>query len=198
MTIKDAIKANTGFNEDYATARYTRKFRFSARIAFGLLLITFAFLGLLIYWLVYPYNADIISEPSDFITEEFTSDGVPVIRKGEPLQYTTDICSSGVSSTINREALIHGQWQDADGDVRADSNAGVIASFSLSEIQLFIENDVCIEDFLVQIELPNDIPTGNFYSIQNVSTFRPNPVRTVTSIGETQIFMYIDQDQDLP
>ena len=198
MTLKETLKSNTGFNEDHATARYTRKFRFSARVAFALLLITFAFLGVLIYWLVYPYDRDIISEPSDFLVEEFTSDGIPVIRKGEPLRYTTDICSAGVSSTVSREALIYGQWQDLNGDTRADSNAGVIASFSLSEIQLFIDSDICVEDFLVQIELPNDLPTGNFYSIKNVSTFQPNPVRTISSINQTQIFLYLKQGESIP
>lgn len=190
----------TGFNESGATARFTNSFTWAARLAFAALILILAFLGLIIHWLVYPYDSFVISEPGPIITDEFTSNGIPIIRVGEDLLYTTNFCNEGVDTIVFRRADVHGFYFGPDGQPATfDKDNDVIsASYGLSQIDFFNSDPTCVEDFVINVRLPNDLPVGAYYSLRNDNMYNPNPLREIVETSETEVFLYVEEGTKAP
>lgn len=179
-----------GFFANQGTARFTSTFVWIARVSFLALLVTLIFLGLLFYWSVKSYDLFEIQEAGRIHAPEMTSNGVPVIREGEFVTYDVLFRNEGINTLAEREAIIHGNLQT--GIVSPP-----IAGFELARVKFFTTEPVERET-IIEIGLPANLPKNSYYSIKTVTSYEPNPIRTVESVSETEVFLYLENGIELP
>jgi len=183
-------KDDTGFLGRQGTARFTSTFVWIARVSFLALLVTLFFLGLLLYWSIKGYNYYEIMNSGDIIANEYTSQGIPVVREGDKVSYPVEFKNTGIDTTSIREAKIFGNI--ATGLIQEP-----IAAFSLANISFF-NDEPTQQETLVEVGLPANLPENSYYTIHTTTEYKPNPIRVVGVESETEKFLYLSSDAEIP
>lgn len=147
---------------------------------------------------VWPYNDVSVEWISALEVDEFTSDGVPVLREGEPYTYTIDYCNDGHSIRTIR-------WMDSYGSVdqitNIDSPEGTVSSSRfLSEtiFPIYPEAIGCFEDLQVSVPLGFQLNTSVYYVLRTVSSYRPNILHEESYETRSELFYYAAEGAELP
>ena len=145
-----------------------------------------------------PYNDVTVEWVSYHIGDEKTSEGIPVIREGGDYEYTINYCNNGVDIRTIR-------WLDSVGSVDQVTNVeappDIVSSSRLLSETLYPINDEaigCFENLVVRIPLGSQIPTGVYYSLRTVSTYRPNILHSESYENVSELFYYAAKDEELP
>lgn len=184
-----ALKHNSGFNEDHVyTARYTKQFRWTARIVFLILLTIFSIFALMAIWTFYPYQDNFVSGDSTIQTGKRTSSGIPVVTAGEPFRFEQRIClgDDGLSLSVQREAFLY-ERESAETE-------NPVLIFGLAPMTILVEPNFCTE-MQISLELPSDLPSGFIYSVRTVYSYKANPIRTIQDSFETEKFILLDSEK---
>ena len=137
---------------------------------------------------------------SPILTEEHTSSGVPVIRKGQPVMWSQDFCNDGSRDAIvNRWIDVHGQYSVFD-----DIEEQPAISFAIGQVQIYgatIVEPGCQTDSNSTQIIPDDINTGVLYQLRNIVTYDVNAIKHATASTHyqpDQTFLYLDADAPIP
>ena len=175
-------------------------FTWLSRITGMIMALALCFLLVVVYWLTVPYSDIELGDRGPIITEEFTSDGVPVVREGSPIMYEQRFCSTGIGSTVNR-------WMDVYGPYTGVPAAELKRSVSFEIPRVVVEADIepsgdlrC--DTVTSREpIPDYINAGAVYAFRIEVSYHPNPMRTVTVSGGTTAedrFLYLPIGAPIP
>jgi hypothetical protein len=146
------------------------------------LVVTFAALGVMLFWLLYPYDAVRVSPEVGLVSP-------PVVEQGGTVQITREsFCNDGVSVLVQR-------WADALGD-----DGRVLAAFDLGTVEFLNDGTPrCFEPSSSGVTLPNyvigaDGGAGTFRLRFDVS-YRANPVRVVTVSSVSESFLVLPTEE---
>ena len=147
---------------------------------------------------IWPYNDASIELTSDIKSDEYTSDGVPVIYPEEILHYTADLCNYGVD-------IYATWWLDSYGPVLPGTgNLDIPQRFRSNSEQIrstvfYQREDLgCIHDVEVITPIPVETQTGIYYALRTENKYRPNPLTEVNNVVETNLFYYAEPGQEIP
>ena len=145
-----------------------------------------------------PYSDVTVTWTSELEVDEFTSEGVPVLREGEPYTYSIDYCNNG-------HAIRTVRWLDSFGSVdqvtNIDSPANIVSSSRLLSETLYPtypEATGCFDDLEVRVQLGLQINTGVYYSLRTVSSYRPNFLHEEVYENRSELFYYAEEGAELP
>lgn len=190
QAFKGADNDRMGFFANQGTARFTSTFVWIARVSFLALLVTLMFLGILFYWSIKDYDLFIVREFGPIQTSEYTEDGIPIIREGDFVTYNVHFKNSGVNTLAEREAIIYGSLETGPQDTP-------IAAFELANVRFFVSEPIEAES-VVEIGLPANLPRNSYYRIKTTTNYEPNPIRTIGVASDTETFLYLEEDFQLP
>jgi len=144
------------------------------------------------YW---PYELASISQPSALITDERTSDGIPVYRLDERLKYTTSICNQGVNINADRFLDSYGRALGTSADPRDTRSA----SFLAREATFYAEGEdpFCLDDIPVSFGFPAATDPG-FYKLRTNNSYSPNFLTSRTNVTVTELFLLLDPGMEIP
>lgn len=133
-------------------------------ISFGTIFVTFAVLGLVMFWLLMPYTPLVINQrPIEIITKS--------VEKGGFLLYKLDYC----------------KYTEKEAVVRTDFKDGIL--FSLPDI-----TDKSVPGCKVQVVgqmVPETLPKGD-YILTLDFVYEVNPIRTITVETHSQKFRVVE------
>ena len=147
---------------------------------------------------VWPYTDVKVEWISALEADEFTSNGVPVLREGDDYTYTIDYCNDG-------HAIRTIRWLDSYGSVDQITNIDspeetVSSSRFLSEtiFPIYPEAIGCFEGLEVSVPLGFQLNTGVYYVLRTVSSYRPNILHEESYETRSELFYYAAEGQELP
>jgi hypothetical protein len=153
---------------------------------------------IILFALTWPYDKFSYGEPGKLKTDEFTSEGIPVVRQGERIVWDQPFCNRGVDTLSNRWADIYGQANDAGFATIAPANKEErVASFEVPAIIFYGYQDLCGTTEVFAI-LPNYITPGAYYRFRIQTSYEANPLREITSTTTTELFLLLEQGQAIP
>lgn len=120
------------------------------------------FLGLLFYWLAYPYNPVVFKDSVFPIVEKD-------IKAGHPLTYISRYCK---------------YTKDGYSQISRTFVDGII--FVTPPTTSF--RPIGCQSINVQIEVPFNLPPGE-YHLHNIYTFQVNPIRTIVIEKDSELFI---------
>lgn len=190
--LRDIIRADD--------ASYSSSFRWSARVAVLALLCILAFLGLMVWWGLQPAKEFKVISISPLVTDEYTSEGIPVIRRDSPLIYTTHYeADAGVEVYVDRWLEVYGTSDGSSGP--AVRPFGAIEQSSWQ----FFSNPSGTTDpsdepteFTVSIRLNPEINSNTYYSLVSETSYQVNPIRKQTIDTASEVFLYLSEDAEIP
>ncbi len=157
--------------------RPSKTFRTMWRFMSGLMI----GVGLLVvgcsYWLLAPYNLVSYSNPTGTVVGPTT-----VARGGTVAVHYAGYCNHGVDVRVER-------WLDRYGP----DGRSITTSFEIPAILFYNSADVCLHDFTIAVPIPFYISPGpglekNLFRLRNVTTYKANPIRTVTVVSYSTSF----------
>ena len=158
-------------------------------------------LGILVWatMMLWPYDSIVVGEYGPIITDEYTEDGLPVVREGAVLSYEVEVCSDGSPVRTERWADLYGPFDGADGEEIIAFDGVTPTSSRLSETLEFPERDDsgCATN-VARVELPEELREGSVYAIRNITSYRPNPVRIVENENSTEPFLLLAPGEKIP
>jgi hypothetical protein len=133
-------------------------------ISFGTIGISFIFLAVIFYWLLYPYKPLVINQrPLPVLNKE--------VKKGDIVHYTFDYCKyAKIPTHVNKKF--------SDG-----------IEFALPEYD--VNNPSGCRVQTIATEIPMTLPEGEYIIIANY-TYHVNPIRTITIKTHTEKFKVIE------
>ena len=145
----------------------TRKHVLCVRWFSAALVVTFAAIGLMLFWLLYPYDLVTFRGDPGLATPK-------VVEQGGVVTVTRDeFCNNGTDISVHRWA----DRYDSDGNVTASFDLGIVEFYNLTG------EPVCFSPSSAGITLPNFVvgPNGSsgVFRLRLVTTYKPNPIRTV-------------------
>lgn len=156
----------------------------------------------MVVWAYWPYNDLVYAEGERSLigVTERTSEGVPVVRQGQPLRWEVPFCNRGVNTYSERWMDIYGKATES-GFVDTTSHPDVrTASFGVPPVVFWAKDagqSECGEAEVYAI-IPSYVAPGSFYRFRVVSSYEPNPIRTVNVTSETELFFYAGVDDGTP
>jgi hypothetical protein len=143
---------------------HTKKNKIINCLSFGTIGITFMFLFVIFYWLIYPYNPLVINErPLPVLNKE--------VKKGDSVYYTFDYCKN-----TDKEAHVNKKFSDG-------------IEFALPEFDLSNPSGCRIQTIATEIPLP--LPEGDYIIVATYS-YDMNPIRRVVVKTHTQKFKVVN------
>lgn len=155
-------------------------------------------------WIIvrlWPYNDVSVKWEGGIEAEEWTSEGIPVIRSSEYggyLHYKLDYCNTGVDVRTVR-------WLDSYGpegsapDLNPPRDAVSSSRFVSETFYPITEVGVgCFENLEVEVRMPHGPPTGVYYRMRSVSTYYPNFLAEVDYTTYSDLFYFAEGDEELP
>ena len=174
--------------------------KWGMRVSIALLVVSFAMVILWALAVTWPYDKFSYGEVGQVKTEEFTSEGIPVIRAGEPVTWDQDYCNFEANPTTSiRWADIYGDatasgFVDLEGEVSIEDR---VASFEVPAIEFYGYQNGC-ETTEVFAILPDYVTPGSYYKLRIETSYSANPIRRPVSEASTHLFLYIDKDAPVP
>lgn len=169
-------------------ARYRKRTTMAWKMS-ALCLVAIAIaMSVALYWLVRPYDDLTIESVNNghiINATEFTEAGVPIIRRAGAIRFDIDVCNNGVSTRTQR-------WMDSPSagshsDILIEDSDDAITSFGVSPV-LFENHASFCGEVPVVLFVPIYMETDRIYTLRYVTTYRPNPLRTVTVSFESEPF----------
>ena len=146
-------------------------------------------------WLSVKPNSDFSFEkPFEVISEETTSDGIPVVRVSDPLLLEISFCNFGVNTETRRFMDLHGMLPDSDELV-------ALGAFELDPVQTFsgtIDRNVGCLEVEQPVNLPDSLDADVFYKFRNDTSWRVNAIRVDSEEESSELFYYASDDAVLP
>ena len=177
-----------------------RRYRVLNTFIFIMLAVTIAMTLFIIAMFVEPAGQITMGDRTPILTEEYTSSGVPVIRKGQPVIWSQDFCNDGTrDATVNRWIDVHGQYSVFD-----DIEEQPAISFAIGQVQIYgstILEPGCQTDTNSAQIIPDDIHTGVLYQLRNDVVYDVNALKSATAsthFQPDQTFLYLDVDAPIP
>lgn len=136
-----------------------------------------------------------IDQPSDLITDEFTSDGYPVVRVGAPIEYTTSLCNDGVDVTSVRFFGSHDTPLSAPDLLPPTEEAGTTIFMSEEEIE--VDQSFCREDIPVSVDVRGSFDEG-YWSLITENSYNANFAMRRTERTQTEIFYLLPVGAEIP
>ena len=167
---------------------------------FIMLGVTIAMSLLIIGLLLEPAGQITMGNRTPIVTEEYTTSGVPVIRKGQPVRWSQDFCNDGT-----RDAIVH-RWLDLHGQysVFDDIEEQPAISWSIGDVAIYgvtlVETGCQVDTTSNQI-IPDYIHTGVLYQVRNIVAYDVNAIKHAsasTHYQPDQTFLYLDIGDPIP
>ena len=150
---------------------------------------------------VWPYNDVEITVEGDILTQEYTSDGIPVIRASEfgaDLRYSIDYCNSGVDVRTVRWLDSYGPF-DTVTDIKNDLDDFSSSRFLSETLYPATEGGTgCFEDLEVVVTIGNGPPTDVYYRLSTTTYYYPNFLAKVELNSSLELFYYASEGADIP
>lgn len=174
------------------------RWRWAGRTAFVLI----AAVGALALWLILSLalpNKD-FRYPNDNMTvvsNETTSQGIPVVRSDDPLVINLDFCNNGTNTQTDRNMDLY-----AAVDRKLPEEISRVGSFELPYVQSFA-GDInrepgCVEDVDQPVNLPDYLDQNSFYTFRITTSWRVNAIRIDEDSITSEIFYLAEPDAVLP
>ena len=168
------------------------------RFAAAVLVIAGIFGVFAILLMTYPYDNFSYGEVGPIITDEYTSDGIPVVRLRDELRWNQQYCNKGASPTVSLRWLeLYGNSQDAGFVNLEDSTDEPLLGVSVPTVEFFAEQNVC-ETAEVFSYMPRYLSAGGYYKFRIETSYKPNPIRTITESTETELFLLLREGDPVP
>ncbi len=155
----------------------------------------FAALGVWLYTPAFWPEAT-ITQPSDIIAEDYTSEGYPVVYAGETLKFMIAFCNPGLNI---EEAMWFDSHESFDPSVPSPTEEPT-GAWHLADREFYFNEPLCLED-----PIPTDVRTaGNsavpsgYYSFRGMNVYHPNPFLTRTNVTVSEIFYFANRGEELP
>ena len=175
--------------------RPSKPLSWAAYFVMGLILLALVLVLVASFLMVRPYNLANIDQPSTLITEEFTSDGIPVVRVASPINYTTSFCNDGVDITTVRFV---DSYDSVEATEHAFEFAGRTSSFLVGFSTFYANEPGCVNNRNVKVTLPLFVAPNAYYKLRTDNSYDPNPLRTIVNTTETELFYLAIQGSELP
>ncbi len=147
------------------------------------LAVAFAAIGLMLFWLLYPYDLVTFKGDPGLATPD-------VVEQGGIVTVTRDeFCNNGTDTAVHR-------WAD-----RYDADGNVTASFDLGVVEFYnpTGEPVCFAPSSAGLTLPNFVigPNGapGVFRLRLVTTYKPNPIRTVEVVTTSTPFRVLPTEE---
>lgn len=158
--------------------------------------LTALILGAILLAILWPYES-VTLQTGPIITEERTSDDMPVVREGAPLTYATEYCNEGVDVRLSRWADQYGPFFDGAGVALADVGPDELTvSYPLDVRDFFNLKAGCGEATASSVLPP--LPTGRVYRIRSLTRYEGNPLKTIKVTDETEPFLLLAEGAPIP
>lgn len=168
-------------------------------IVIGLAMVVIvSFVTVQLIWLLWPYDNLNYGKPGAIATEEYTSEGIPVVRIDGLLRWDQSFCSENTGPTVSRG------WLDLYGQASFTQFPGFqqdmkkrTASFEIPSTIFWVNQNVCATT-TISLKLPNHIPTPGVYQFRLETSYEANPVRSPVASLTTRSFLLLDADAPIP
>ena len=172
--------------------------RWGLRATVGLLVIASTIVGLWALALLWPYADFSYGEVGPIQTDEYTSEGIPVVRFGQPIRWEQHYCNFEANPTTSiRWADIYGQ-ASGSGFVQTEEDLEVrTASFAVPAIVFYGYQNACDVTDVFAV-LPGYVTTGSYYRLRIETSYKANPIREPVSEAVTDLFLYLDEGEEIP
>lgn len=162
------------------------------RIVWTLFVILIVIVAIVSYLLLRPYNDLTIKSTNDTdnmtVISDITKDGMPVIKRGSQIVFEVDYCNRNVDVTSIRWLYQYDKFSVFESENMDEA----LGATRLPDVKFFPPDDFQPEDYCgiseVAINLPYYIHPG-VYSLENVNTYQPNPIRDVRVVYNTERFI---------
>ena len=197
----DARDLPTGFDEKHGNARYTSAFSWLARFVLLFLAIIVAWSAVLGYWMLRPYDEVTLGPRGPIQTEEFTTEGVPVVRVGQAITYEQPFCNEGPTDTrVERWLDVYGAYVGFDPDTTERSVSFDVPGLTTYGAATDPDREECIV-VTSRALIPDYIYPGAVYALRLSISYDPNPVRTVVinpAFEDSHLFLYLPEGAPIP
>ena len=177
-----------------------KRYRVFNTFVFITLAVTIAMTLFIIAMYLEPAGQITMGHRTPIQTEEYTSSGVPVIRKGQAVRWSQDFCNDGTrDATVHRWLDIHGQYSVFD-----EIEEQPAISWAIGDVRIYGANIIetgCQVDTTSNQIIPDYIHTGLLYQVRLVVAYDVNAIKSTTASTHyqpDQTFLYLDVDAPIP
>lgn len=194
---KDEVSASVGVSASRAPDKGER---WVARTIYAVLALLVLGMIVITVFLTIPNNDfEYTNGEMTVDTEEFTSDGIPVVRVLEPAVFNIDFCNWGVNTETQRFLDL---YLPLDEEITDPKDFSRVGSFWLAPVKTY-NGDIgrvagCLTDVPQEVLFPRYPDQDRYYKFRLSTSWRVNSIRIDTDSVKSELFYYASEGSEIP